>query len=98
MTFCGQMSKTSDMDMDRDLLIREARDYCAKAGIPLSTLGVRALDNRHFFDRLERRAEQEATMFRRLREFIAANPPASDPLDAERTTDHSHAHGTASVQ
>ena len=96
MTSDGQLSRSVDMLIDRDILMQEARDYCQRAGIALPTLAVRALDNRHFFDRLERRMEQEASMAERLRAYMEEHPPQeAEGGEGDWTIDHAPPDGDA---
>jgi hypothetical protein len=60
-------------------LIDEIRDYCARANIEPSTLGVRALGNSRIMERLERRLERIETDEARLRAYMEANPPEPQP-------------------
>ena len=69
------MGQVVGMDTD---IISEAQAYCRKAGIELSTLGVRALNSSRFFDRLERKRQQADEATARLRKFMADNPPSGD--------------------
>ena len=61
--------------MKHDPLIQEIDDYCAKAGISPSTLGLRVLGNSRFFDRLKRRLQKTDDDVAKLRAFMAENPP-----------------------
>lgn len=56
-------------------LIEQIEDYCAQAGISPSTLGVRALGNSRFLDRLNRKIEKFEEDAIKLRSFMASNPP-----------------------
>ncbi|MDF2140837.1 hypothetical protein [Paenirhodobacter sp. CAU 1674] len=56
-------------------LLDEIRQYCERAGISPSTLGVRALGNSRFFDRLQRKADKISEDAERLRKFMENNPP-----------------------
>lgn len=59
-------------------IIDEIQAYCEAAGISPSTLGVRALGNSRYFDRLQRRIEKTAEDADRLRAYMAENPPKED--------------------
>lgn len=61
--------------MTQASLIDEIRDYCARANIEPSTLGVRALGNSRIMERLERRLQRTENDEARLRAYMAANPP-----------------------
>ncbi|WP_442772702.1 hypothetical protein [Paenirhodobacter enshiensis] len=63
--------------MDNDFL-EEITTYCAMAGISPSTLGVRAIGNSRFVDRLRRRVEKTQADVQRVRAYIAANPPPQE--------------------
>lgn len=65
--------------MEQKTLIDEIRDYCARANIEPSTLGVRALGNSRIMDRLERRIDRLETDEKRLRDYMAANPAPAEP-------------------
>ena len=60
--------------MEHDL-ISEIEAYCAATGISPATLGVRALGNSRFLERLQRRKAKLATDTDRLRDFMRDNPP-----------------------
>ena len=59
-------------------IIEEIQAYCEAAGISPSTLGVRALGNSRYFDRLKRRLDKTAEDADRLRTYMAENPPRGD--------------------
>lgn len=61
--------------MEQRSLIDEIREYCSRAKIEPSTLGVRALGNSRIMDRLERRLERLETDEAKLRAYMAENPP-----------------------
>ena len=60
--------------MEHTKLIAKIEKYCAAAGIMTSTFGAQALENARFFDRLQRRAEDNANEIARIEAYIAANP------------------------
>lgn len=55
-------------------LIAEITDYCERAGISASTLGVRALGNSRFLDRFTRKTEKAEEDALKVRAYMAANP------------------------
>ncbi|WP_273688426.1 hypothetical protein [Ketogulonicigenium vulgare] len=55
--------------------IEEVQDYCRATGISPSTLGVRALGNSRFFERLQRKIGKVEDDAARVRDHMAANPP-----------------------
>lgn len=61
--------------MEHASLIETIEDYCAKAGIEPSTLGVRVLGNSRFLDRLKRKLGKIGKDEAKLRAYMAANPP-----------------------
>lgn len=61
--------------MKQSDLLSEVRAYCEEVGISPSTLGVRALGNSRYFDRLERRIEKAEEDAQKLRAFMAEHPP-----------------------
>lgn len=65
--------------MEHKSLISEIELYCEQANISPSTLGVRALGNSRFFDRLKRKIEKGERDAEALRSFMAQNPPQSSP-------------------
>ena len=69
--------------MITEALLVEIEDYCRRLGIKASTLGVRALGNSRYFERLERRAGRDADDAARLRAFMAANPPPETPSEQD---------------
>ncbi|TFL16411.1 hypothetical protein [Jannaschia formosa] len=62
-------------------IISEIEAYCAATKLKPSTVCVRATGSSRLIARLKRRAEQNAKDAKRIREFIAANPP---PPEASR--------------
>lgn len=58
-----------------DTIIKEMRAYCEEARISPSTLSMRALGSSRFMQRLERRLEKLDEDRRKLRAYMAANPP-----------------------
>lgn len=62
------------MAMTHDL-IKDAEEYCEQAGITPATLAVRVLNNSRFFDRLMKRIQRDEESERKLRDFMAENPP-----------------------
>lgn len=64
--------------MSQNSILNEATMYCRKTGLALSTLAVRVLGNSRYFDRLQRRVAKEESDAQKLREFMRANPPASE--------------------
>lgn len=61
--------------MEQQSLTEIIKDYCDRAGIEPSTLGVRALGNSRFLDRLQRKLDKIEEDEARLRAYMAANPP-----------------------
>jgi len=68
--------------MEHRTIIDEVQDYCTRAGISPSTLGVRALGNSRFLDRLHRKIEKFEEDADKLRAFMAANPVPSETTGA----------------
>lgn len=62
-------------------LLSDARAYCAARGITLTTLGVYAVADSRLFARLEAGGECLPRTVRRVRKYMAENPPpvAEDP-------------------
>lgn len=61
--------------MEQKNLIEIIEDYCSKADIEPSTLGVRALGNSRFLKRLKRKLGKLEEDEEKLRAYMAANPP-----------------------
>ena len=62
---------------DDQTLLAEIRAYCAEADIKASTLGLNALGNSRFVERLERRVQKAGKDAEAVRQYMAANPPRS---------------------
>lgn len=74
---------------DQPDIVAEATEYCERKGMALTTLGLKALKNPRWFERMEKwpkwRAEQErrniiheaklAEQAAQLRQWMADNPP-----------------------
>ena len=65
------------MKNDADNLIAEITAYCEAAGISPSTLSMRALGSSRFMMRLKRKVEKLEQDQRKLRTYMADNPPRS---------------------
>jgi hypothetical protein len=63
-------------------IIEEIRDYCERAGISPSTLGVRVLGNSRFYDRIQKRFEKTEQDVEKLRAYMRENPPAEHGIAA----------------
>ena len=61
--------------MENTDIIQQIEEYCSKAKISPSTLGVRALGNSRILDRLSRKIEKFEEDVATLRDWMAANPP-----------------------
>lgn len=73
--------------MQQQSLIKTIEEYCASAGIEPSTLGVRALGNSRFFDRLKRKLGKIEEDGEKLLAYMAANPPEQE-MPGEGPTPH----------
>lgn len=69
--------------MNQTDILSRATTYCEAAGISLSTLGVRALGNSRYFDRLQRRIDKTEQDEQKLAAFMAKNPPQTQSEAAE---------------
>lgn len=74
MTRYGQLANCFTI-MEKNSLLKEITDYCAAANISPSTLGVRALGNSRFLDRLERKLEKLTEDEASIRHYMRNNPP-----------------------
>lgn len=61
--------------MDPNIIITEIKQYAEATGLKPTTICQMALGNPRYFDRLSDRTERLADEAKRLREFMAANPP-----------------------
>jgi hypothetical protein len=61
--------------MTQPSLIELIEDYCAKADIEPTTLGVRVLGNSRFYDRLKRKLGKLEEDEAKVRAYMAAHPP-----------------------
>lgn len=69
--------------MKKTNLLSDVRAYCRAAGISPSTLGVKALGNSRFFERLERKLAKADEDETKIRDYMAANPaPPTSEGDA----------------
>lgn len=59
-------------------ILIELRDYCDKTGLSPATVCNRATNNARLHKRLEARAVKVDEDIKALRDFMAANPPASE--------------------
>jgi hypothetical protein len=58
-----------------DNIITEIKDYCAARKITATYLGLLVMKNGYIFPRLERRLASIERDKKRIRDYIAANPP-----------------------
>jgi len=58
------------MDDQKNDIFVEAAEFCSANEIALSTLGLRALGNGRFFNRLERKRADEQRAIERLRIYM----------------------------
>lgn len=73
--------------MQQQSLIKLIENYCADAGIEPSTLGVRALGNSRFFDRLKRKLGKIEEDGEKLVAYMAANPPEKAQQELQDSPD-----------
>lgn len=69
-----QLAIFADMTHVKDI-VDEVERYCKQAKIKPATLGLRALNNARFFQRLLRRREQDQRTLEALRAYMQENPP-----------------------
>jgi hypothetical protein len=65
--------------MDDKALLAEITAYCEASRMKPSTLGLKALGNSRFVDRLRRRIAKSEEDAQAVRAFMAKNPPAKQP-------------------
>lgn len=73
----GKLPHIGDMQHDPiSQLLTDASAYCEAKGIQLSTLGAYAVKDNGFFSRLQSGGEALPRTIRKVRDYMAANPPA----------------------
>ena len=70
--------------MDDKKLLDEITTYCGASGMKPSTLGLKALGNSRFVDRLKRRIDKSEEDAATVRAFMRDNPPATRPTTRRR--------------
>ena len=62
------------------MIIAELDAYCEQVGMKQTTVCQNALGNARLYERMKRRIDQYAADAEKLRAYMAANPPQSQPV------------------